>query len=771
MWMKWLPWRWVVRNMAREKGFLDPIMLFSRLQRFSQPSEVAAPTELLRSGAVMHARGLMNSQAIQHNLDWIWPYWVERQFNPADIAFVPRAFSVTHINLTNRNWTAVGLPDTDQWPIVDPSGLVTPFYDGWSIDAWIISSDGQTLFPSRLPEALQKISTQGNLVITTQMKAGTLSLTSKVEVVGDLKRPVCKMTLLGFSDAEARLMVSLRPYNPEGVSFIHDMIPHKDGKGWTINNEQPVYFSDVPKDLVFCDYHHGDVFSHLPPAAEEAREAMPGMPDGIHCEVGMGTAAAIFRLEAHQIREISIGVPLNKMDGAEMSDLGSTAACLPDRPACRIWEDASRNLCRLQIPDERFQFLYDIAVRSLILHSPDDVYPGPYTYKRFWFRDAAFILNSMLCVGLTPRVERSLNRFSSRQTPSGYFLSQEGEWDSNGEALWAIERFCRLTGNAPDPKWKEMIYKGGGWIQRKRVFGVPASAHHGLLPAGFSAEHLGPNDYYYWDDFWGVAGLQAAGFLADRYGDQKRADAFKLEARGFYQCIEQSLQQVKERLGDALLPASPYRRLDAGAIGSMTVDYPLRLCAPNDARVMKTAEFLIQNSFVGGGFFQDMTHSGINPYLTLHIAQVLLRAGDRRYFDLMTAVARLASPTGQWPEAIHPLTHGGCMGDGQHVWAAAEWVMMIRNCFVREEGEQLILCSGLLHEWIENGKELSFGPTPTPFGAVTVSVRLDHGAVHVAWIAKWRAQSPIINVRFPGFPNVTAQQDRSSVQLKYGDAV
>jgi chemotaxis methyl-accepting protein methylase len=32
---------------------------------------------------VFHARGLVNAKAIQHNLDWVWPYWVERQFNPA----------------------------------------------------------------------------------------------------------------------------------------------------------------------------------------------------------------------------------------------------------------------------------------------------------------------------------------------------------------------------------------------------------------------------------------------------------------------------------------------------------------------------------------------------------------------------------------------------------------------------------------------------------------------------------------------------------------
>ena len=158
MWMKWIPWRFVVRRVARDQGFLDPISLLSHLQRFSQPSEVLAPTELLRAGAVMQARGLINSQAIQHNLDWVWPYWVNRQFDPKDVAFVPRAFNITHINLTNRNWTAVGVPDSQELPIIDPRGLLTPFLDGWSLDAWFIPADGgKVLLPSRQVTAEQEL--------------------------------------------------------------------------------------------------------------------------------------------------------------------------------------------------------------------------------------------------------------------------------------------------------------------------------------------------------------------------------------------------------------------------------------------------------------------------------------------------------------------------------------------------------------------------------------------------------------------------------------
>src|SRR3954468_3732124 len=105
----WIPWQSLLGRVARNYGFVDPVSVLQRLRAFAKPSEVGEPIELLRAGVVFHARGLVNTRAIQFNLDWVWPYWVEQQFNPNSESFVPRAFSFSHINLTHRNWTAVGL--------------------------------------------------------------------------------------------------------------------------------------------------------------------------------------------------------------------------------------------------------------------------------------------------------------------------------------------------------------------------------------------------------------------------------------------------------------------------------------------------------------------------------------------------------------------------------------------------------------------------------------------------------------------------------------
>ena len=94
--------------------------------------------------------------------------------------------------------------------------------------------------------------------------------------------------------------------------------------------------------------------------------------------MGMVTAAAMFKLEPNQTRELLFKIPIEEGGGIF--------------PAPTItWEQSLQGHCRLEVPDPCFHSLYEAALRTLILHSPDDVYPGPYTYKRFWFRDAAFI--------------------------------------------------------------------------------------------------------------------------------------------------------------------------------------------------------------------------------------------------------------------------------------------------------------------------------------------------------------------------------------------
>jgi len=736
------PVRFLITRVARAYGFLDPVALLAHLRGFAKPSEVAEPIELLRAGMLFHARGLVNTKAIQNNLDWVWPYWVERQFNPSDPSFIPRAFSFSHINLTHRNWTAVGVPDVPFYPIVDPRGLVTPLFDGWSLDFWFVPEKGPVLLPSKLAEVEQQVLLDDALQLRTVASRGPqdrnggeidgVALESVVTLLLDGGEPQCRIRIRVHGAASGSVAVALRPYNPEGVSFVKEIAVDSGKQGWRVNDRNEVRFDRLPAKHLLSTYADGDVLLRLDQAIAARKVA---------CPVSMATAVALFPVRGGEDAVCEVSVPIyDELEPRKRPVFERTQS----------WPEALAPLARLRVSDTRMQRLYDLAVTNLVLHAPREVYPGPYTYKRFWFRDAVFILNALLSLGGVERTRKALREFAPRQRMDGYFLSQEGEWDSNGEALWFYHRFAELTGETLPEEWRRAVAKGARWISRKRLPLTPVRPEAGLLPAGFSAEHLGPNDFYYWDDFWAVAGLRSAAKLLAAT-DPKAAERCAHEADEFLATIRRSFPVGPHRRFPGAIPASPHRRMDSGAVGSLVADYPLQLFDPGDRWIARTADYLCDNCLHAGGFFQNMIHSGINAYLTLHLAQVRLRAGDApAAWALMESVISLASPTGQWPEAIHPLTLGGCMGDGQHIWAAAEWLMFVRNLFVREEADALVIGAGVRPDWLAAG-DVEFGPTLTPHGPVAVRVmRAGDGRVQLTLNAQWRAGAPRRELRFPG---------------------
>ncbi|MFP4255512.1 MAG: hypothetical protein ACLFQ9_01495 [Desulfobacterales bacterium] len=749
---RWLPWKFIVRRAAKRFGIIDPIGLAAKVRRFSQPSEIQEPIELLRAGIIFHARGLINTKAIQYNLDWVWPFWVQRQFNPSDYSFIPRGFAFSHVNLTHRSWTAAGHPDLPVYPIMDPRGLVTPLYDGWSVDCWIIDPQGRRLIPSMLGDnaSRQSIETDSGVRIKNQSRLDGFALDTELSMDLENNSGYSVISSRASSDTGGWLVVALRPYNPEGIQFI-DSIDYQGQPRpfWLVNRHTRVYMDKKPDKVIFSDYSEGDVIDKWDSL---------NTVTSVKCHVGMATSAAFFELPEKAERNISVSVDLER----DIAESGERKKARKHR----TWRELTSGTAELKVPDEKLQFLYDTAVRTLLLLSAGDPVPGPYTYRRFWFRDACLMLNAMMGANMPDRSRNCIDRFPARQKSSGYFLSQEGEWDSNGQVLWIMNRYVSLTGGRPSEAWLNAAFKAAEWIEKKRTRKRPAIRHGGLLPAGFSAEHLGPNDYYYWDDFWGLAGMASAAGMARRYHSQGLAEKFEHYYKDFSKCIFGSIAAIPEWKTQNAVPASPYRRMDAGAVGSLVADYPLQLTPAADPKIMKTVEYLMNNCFYKGAFFQDMIHSGINAYLTLDIAQTLLRAGDPRYRDLILNVADLASPTGQWPEAIHPHTKGGCMGDGQHGWAAGEWVLMMRSLFVREEENALVIGSGVFEKWLSGPEAIGFGPTPTPHGEVTVNIEPENGGAAVEITGEWRKDSPEIRIEIPGFEPVAVDAGENSSRLK-----
>ncbi len=192
-------------------------------------------------------------------------------------------------------------------------------------------------------------------------------------------------------------------------------------------------------------------------------------------------------------------------------------------------------------------------------------------------------------------------------------------------------------------------------------------------------------------------------------------------ATGLRRDLEASLALVAQRLGTAVIPAGPRRRIDPAIIGSLVACWPLELLPCDHAGIAATAAAIRERFCIGQGFFQGISHTGLGTYLTMQLAFVELEAGDPRALERLEWLLEAATPTFTWPEAIHPQLGGGCMGDGHHGWAAADFLTFVRRMLIRETADGLALCTMLPAAW--RGQPLEVLHAPTHHGLLSFAVR------------------------------------------------
>jgi hypothetical protein len=85
----------------------------------------------------------------------------------------------------------------------------------------------------------------------------------------------------------------------------------------------------------------------------------------------------------------------------------------------------------------------------------------------------------------------------------------------------------------------------------------------------------------------------------------------------------------------------------------------------------------------------------------------------------------VVKPTYTWPEAIHPRTLGGCIGDGHHGWAAADFILLIRNMLFMEENHRLVITPVMPLAWLKMKEDIVVKQAPTYFGELNYTIEFN----------------------------------------------
>ncbi|MFO1470590.1 MAG: hypothetical protein U1F27_06070 [Turneriella sp.] len=479
------------------------------------------------------------------------------------------------------------------------------------------------------------------------------------------------------------LVISVRPFNVEGPALLYKLHYHE--KKNHLTGDADLIFAKAPNQVLVSDWKNGDALRRIVPRIRRSRRQKHVIVSQHDAKdsIGLTTAAFYFASADH-------------CEGTVNDHQHETIpAALRHKSAAEITAEYFADCLSAELPKGYGDWLEHAKNHMVSLWDYDTIKPGSYTYHHFWIRDAVIMMYALLLMGAKKAVRPIIERFAGMVRPSGLFQSQTGEWDSNGQALWILAQYVRYTHDQSIiTSLKKQIERMLNWIQKE------IQQNGGVLPPGFSAEHLGPADWYLWDNFWALGGLKQITPYLEAIGLADRA-------RAIYDKLAGSLNIHLSHY--SYLPAALGRGKDAGMIGSIAAAYPLQIEEFCDARLTRTLDILTENYFHRGCFFQENIHSGINPYLTLQVAQSYLHIGQtataRR---IIRSIREKAQKAYTFPEGIHVRTGGGCMGDGFHGWASAESVIILRNMLVREvrlkgDGEALIWLSGFRDKWLTEG--------------------------------------------------------------------
>ncbi|NHJ85522.1 MAG: hypothetical protein FK734_08675, partial [Asgard group archaeon] len=677
--------------------------------------EIEVPKEITEIEALIYSRGKLNAQFFRGNQhSYIVPSWVEKMLTNKGEGAISLGHSSSLINNNYRDWVAFGALNGHSEGTVTNCGMIVPKIDGYGLltgllvnnKVYYIAKDGkneQQLLDGYLP------------IIENNWSINKIDIKQTVyaDKINDNEYGI---TIIEKKEKQkSNIVVSIRPFNQEGVSLIQTITYRKKDQTILINGELELRSLNKPEKISVANFHQNK------DSAKKLIELASNIDDElitINCEIGLANMTFIFP-EKDQKVEVLFRLKGNKFP-QEITKLEEVS---------QKWKEKITEALVLKTGNNEVDRLYLASIANLLLLvDPGTITPGPTEYHRFWCRDAAYLINALDHIGYHDYTEEALTQFISRQKDDGFFYSHEGEFDSNGEGIWVFSEHAKFTKNINWLKKNfDSIRKAAEWIIRTRlqpkkddIFGQ-SELVAGLLPPGFSAEHLGPCDYFYWDNFWGVTGLREAAYCA-KILNHEAYNELEMEYEKYLTDLLSSINRVYQKY--QFLPVGPFRELDSAMIANMCAWYPTKILDNKDEILRKTAEKIYSTFVTNGGFFHEVAWNCYGTYLGMHLAQVFSELNDQeKVSELIYWLVKHKTCTMGWAEGISPQTLHGGMGDSPHGWASADWIMLLRNLFVSEtKGNSLKLLSGFPLKFLIEG--VSTGKIKTYYGEIKFSAKI-----------------------------------------------
>ena len=372
---------------------------------------------------------------------------------------------------------------------------------------------------------------------------------------------------------------------------------------------------------------------------------------------------------------------------------------------------------------------------------------NPFQYRDVWLRDGARVIRALAVLGYTREARGLCEGFEGLQWPQGAFLSQRGQLDGTGQALWAFEQ--ALLRPAPDDsigRYAAAAERAWRWFEWQRDFGRQSGWEFGaMLPYGEPRDNELVRAQLVGNDAWALAGYRAAARLLAAAGRGPEADEVE-RSRASY------LADFLRALGRTTSHDVPPSWQGVGRDwGNLAVVQPCDVLPAGDPRAAALAR-RVWTAAGGAGLATYGSTDTLHYYIGADLGTWALLAGERTAADsVLEAMLRWRTASGGAAELFSRSSRDYGLNLPPHATSAAVLAGLVRDALVFDDGDTLRLTLGARARWWSGSR---VDRAPTRWGLVDLGfVRQGDGA-RWSWTAVpvWTALTLPPGARLAGAP-------------------
>jgi hypothetical protein len=339
---------------------------------------------------------------------------------------------------------------------------------------------------------------------------------------------------------------------------------------------------------------------------------------------------------------------------------------------------------------------------------------NPLQYRDIWLRDGARAIRALSVAGFTAESRELAAGLEAFEWPSGAYLSQRGQLDGTGQAMWAFAQSQLRP--APDTalaRVAERAMDGVKWGQRQRSLGLdPRSPFDYMLPWADPRDNELTAAQLVGNDAWLIAGYRSAARLLRAAGRAADADSVETALRWYRSDFATALDAT----GSPDVP--PSWQGSGRDWGNISVSVPCGALPVTSPRVAALAERLWRDGGGPGLGFYAHTDS-LHSYLFADLATWAMLTGRRDAAErMLDSLLAWRSASGGIAEYFSRSTRDWGRNPPPHATAAAALVSMLRDALVYDEDDTLRLTLGARERWWRGA---AVKRAPTRWGSIDLA--------------------------------------------------